>query len=299
MDYVFATVLVASRWLCSPLLRVAPQGRLQPAHAQAASNGTGGSPAPSDDETQSGTVVRAAEIVMLTLAFFLGAHLLAGGTPTAAAPNLNPLGLLPAHAHAAETVAVRTVQHEVTVQANAFNSTTQTQVQAVVTAAPPAAEAAPAQEAAVLAPAPAAAAQAASLPAATPEPAPAVAATAPEPAPTVAAVAPPPPAAATVAVGRILSEDEVRVAALAAGWSPDLIDQVVKVAWCESRFNSGAEYLGARGLMQMLVNYWFEPYGLDPAQWQDPVTNLTAARHAYDVNHRVSGDGWAAWTCKP
>ena len=295
MDYVFATVLVASRWLCSPLLRAVPQRRFEPAYAEAMANGTAQVRPITNDQGQSGRVVKAAEIAMLTLAFFLGTHLLTGGTPSAAAPNPNPLGLLPAHADAVEAGTIRAVQREVTVRADSFDAATRAATPAAGTIEP--ASGAPTEEA-ILAPAPAAAVQAAALPAATPAPAATVAAASP-PEPTPAATVAPAPAATTAAVGWVLSEGEVRAAALAAGWAPELLDQVVKVAWCESRFNSAAEYLGARGLMQILVNYWFEPYGLDPAQWQDPVTNLTAARYAYDANHRVSGDGWAAWTCKP
>ena len=301
VDYVFATVLVASRWLCSPILRGARQGSFQPAYAQLPGTGTADGGSGTNDGIQSGRIVKAAEIAMLTLAFFLGAHLFSGGTPTAAAPNINPLALLPASAPAATTVPITAVQREITVQADAFSAATEAQAPADATTTA-AATAEATEEAAVLAPAPAAAAHAAALPAATPAPVATVATSAPQPTPvqpTAAAVAPPPPAAASVPAGRVLSEEEVRGAALAAGWAPELLDQVVKVAWCESSFNSGAEYLGARGLMQMLLNYWFEPYGLDPNQWTDPVTNLTAARHAYDVNFRVSGDGWAAWTCKP
>ena len=307
MDYVFATVLVASRWLCSPVLRVLPKRAPQPVFVHAAAGPHAPDwHQPAEEPQQSSWLVKAAEIVMLSLAFFLAAHLLSGGTSTVTAPNLNPLGLLPTYAYAAESLPVRTAQHEVTVPAGAFSTAPQAQVQAIATAAPAAVAT---EAAAVLAPAPAANAASAGIPAATPEPAPAVAVATPAsepvaeepaapPAPALAAVAPP-PAAPPMVTGRILTEEEVRSAALTAGWAPDLVDQVVKVAWCESRFNSGAEYLGARGLMQILVNYWFEPFGLDPALWQDPVTNLTAAKRAYDANTLYSGDGWAAWTCKP
>ena len=308
-DYLFATVLVAGRWLCAPLRRTERQAVLQPAYAAMPANAQAPqwhnqAPPP---PPQSGTLVRTAEIVMLSIAFFLAAHLLAGGTETAVAPNMNPLGLLPDQARA-ESLPVTSVQREITVNATEFAAPVAVVTQAPAAARATQAEPAPAQptQEAALAPAPAPNSDAASLPSSDPAPAPAAAAPAP---PAVQAPPPPPvppappeataPSTTSAPAGRIYTEAEVRSAALAAGWSPDLLDQVVKVAWCESRFNSGAEYLGARGLMQMIVGYWFEPFGLDPNMWADPVTNLTAARFAYEQNKRWSGDGWAAWTCKP
>lgn len=305
-DYVFATVVLAGRWLCTPLRRTTRAAALEPAYAfvptgiDAAalqSGRAGGKP-------QTSAIVRTAEIVMLSAAFFLAAHLLAGGTPTAVAPNLNPLGLLPSQARA-ESLPVATVQRQVTVDAGQFGSlapATQAPAQVEEAAATPEA-AAPTQEAALLAPAPGAAGGSASLPAEESAPA-AVATPAPPVQPPPPPVPPAPPEAtapstSVAPVGRIYTEAEVRAAALTAGWAPELLDQVVKVAWCESRFNSGAEYLGARGLMQIIVGYWFEPFGLDPNLWADPVVNLRAARFAYEQNKEWSGDGWAAWTCKP
>ena len=79
-------------------------------------------------------------------------------------------------------MAVRTAQHEVTVQAAAFNTAPEAQVQAIATAAPAAVGT---EAAALLAPAPAANAESAGITAATPEPAPAVAVATPAPEPVI------------------------------------------------------------------------------------------------------------------
>ncbi|MEO8540716.1 MAG: lytic transglycosylase domain-containing protein, partial [bacterium] len=70
------------------------------------------------------------------------------------------------------------------------------------------------------------------------------------------------------------------------------------VAWCESRFETHAQYGGALGIMQMMP-YWFTSAGLDPDQWSDPVTNLRAALFAYQEHERNHADPWGPWTCKP
>lgn len=293
VDYVFATVLVAGRWLAVPLRRTSGETVFNSAFAPA----VGDSFAPRWHEPgpqpQSNALVRAAEIVMLSISFFLAAHLLSGGTSTAVAPNLTSLGLLPEHARAA-TVAVPSLSQEFTVRA------------APATVTPDPAAVPLDRETAALAPANGPGIEAAAAPAAHEPAAPAPAISEP-PAPIVApapavvvAPAPAPVAAAPAAPapGHYLTADEVRAAAIAAGWPSNLLDQVVAVAWCESRFHSGATYLGAQGLMQMMP-LWFEPAGLDPLLWHDPVVNLKAALFAYLEHDRITGDPWGPWTCKP
>ena len=94
---------------------------------------------------------------------------------------------------------------------------------------------------------------------------------------------------------RILRAD---TAAVAAGWPAELLPEVEIVARCESSLRTHAQYLGALGLMQMMP-FWFGEAGLNPDMWHDPVTNLRAAKYAYDDSIRQGVDGWAPWTCKP
>jgi hypothetical protein len=109
---------------------------------------------------------------------------------------------------------------------------------------------------------------------------------------------PEPPASAAAPSGRYLSTDELHAAAVAAGWPVELLPELEIVARCESRFHTHAQYLGALGLMQMMP-FWFPEAGLNPDLWHDPVTNLRAARYAYEDSIRQGVDGWAPWTCKP
>ncbi|MEO8539583.1 MAG: hypothetical protein ABI577_07575, partial [bacterium] len=105
VDYMFALILVAGRWLRLPLSQPEPDAGFRTAFAPAMAD----SFAPrwhdsEDDQSRSGPLVKAAEIVMLSISFFLAAHLLSGGTPTAFAPNLNPLNLLSEHDRAQTTL---------------------------------------------------------------------------------------------------------------------------------------------------------------------------------------------------
>lgn len=95
-----------------------------------------------------------------------------------------------------------------------------------------------------------------------------------------------------------MTTDEVRAAVIAAGWPAGLVDDVVNVAWCESRFYTHAQYYGALGMMQMM-RLWFAPAGLDPEMWGDPVTNFRAALFAYQDSQARHDDPWGPWTCKP
>ena len=301
LDYVFAIVLVAGRRVCAPLSRRAPEPAMQPEFAADFVIGAPGWTAGTGeaDSSRSGSFVKAAEIVMLSVAFFVAAHLLSGGTPTVTAPDLNPLGLIPDHARAEglPIAAVTATQVDVDSDTFVYNVPRETPVEAPVEAAAPAAT-----EEAVLAPASGAETSAAALPAATPAPRPA-----PQPAAAAPAPAPVTPLAPTVAptqapvaagTGRNLTAGELRSAALAAGWPAALLPELEAVAWCESRFHTHAEYYGAMGLMQV-VGLWFTVAGVDANMWWDPVVNLTAAKAAYDEGVRNGYAPWSAWSCSP
>jgi hypothetical protein len=247
---------------------------------------------PESDERERGSfVVKALEIAMLSISFFLAAHLLSGGTPTAVAPNLNPLGLLPDHARA-QTVQVPAVSLQVDVPATAFSAE-------LAPADGPAQQPAPAVK---LAPADKPAVEAAAVsnaPSNATGAAPAVSTPAAPPAP-VQAAGPPSPTTASrpELTSRYLTIDEFHAAALAAGWSVSQLDELTSVALCESDFHTHAEYGGAFGLMQVMP-VWFKEAGLDLSMWADPVTNLRAAKVAYDYSVREWGNGWVQWTCRP
>lgn len=103
---------------------------------------------------------------------------------------------------------------------------------------------------------------------------------------------------ATTAPGVVLSVTEIEAAALAAGWPAELAGDAARVAWCESRFDTGALGYGTYGLMQ-LIPAWFDVAGIDFALWTDPVANLRAAWSAYQADVEAGAGPWAPWTCKP
>jgi len=304
VDYVFALTLVATRWLRPP------SRRPEPALALA---GFPAADAPSSNQSphrpETSMPIRIAEIVMVLVSFFLGAQLLSG-TPSVAAPDLSKLTLMPNRTGVDARPIPAQVGREVVVPSGTFVGVTVSEPTAETVAAP---EQAQEQEVAQLAPLPKDDASAAAVtdvasPVAEPtQPPAAVATTAPQPtatpAPATVAPAPPAPPGASRAVNpglpdRYLTSTELSSAALAAGWSPALVPDLQKVAWCESRYHAHAEYLGARGLMQVLP-FWFDFAGLDFSMWADPVTNLRAALVAYNEHLANTGDGWSAWTCKP
>ena len=89
VDYVFAIVLVAGRWVCAPFARTSNEPVMLSAFAPAMADSFVPRRQDANDEPSSGRLVKAAEIVMLSLSFFLAAHLLSGGTQTVTAPDLN------------------------------------------------------------------------------------------------------------------------------------------------------------------------------------------------------------------
>ncbi|MGE3073141.1 MAG: lytic transglycosylase domain-containing protein [Dehalococcoidia bacterium] len=300
VDYVFALTLMVGRWLRLPIVQPAPSGLL--ATAEGFSPQRPHAPRWNEPHKKSSTnlLVRIAEIAMVIVSFFLGAQLLSG-TPTVAAPDLSKLTLTPDHQGVESRAVPSAAAKQILVPA-----------EQTITVVPPTVETvaqADDEEAALLAPLPDDEASAASAPAATPVAT--VGAVAPTPEPTTADAAlpiptPPAPPAATEAPSRVnpdlpdryLTSDEIAAAALEAGWAPEVIPDLQKVAWCESRYHTHAQYLGARGLMQILP-FWFDAAGLDFSMWADPVTNLKAAKLVYDSHLRDFGDPWSAWTCKP
>ncbi|MBK7724095.1 MAG: lytic transglycosylase domain-containing protein [Dehalococcoidia bacterium] len=290
LDYVFAIVLVASRWLRLPVARPVDEPVMLSAFAPAMSDQYSPRWNESAPRQQSGAFIRVAEIVMLSISFFLAAHLLSGGTPTVAAPDLGAFGLLSERAHA-ETLPVPSAASKL-VEVPAGSFAQQPAANSTETAAASTRD----EEAALLAEPAAADTAAASVQEAAPVPPAAVELPAPAPAP--------PAPVATVAANlptlpdRYLTAEEIRSAALAAGWPAAIIPQLERVAWCESRYHTHAQYLGALGLMQLLP-FWFDVAGLDRAMWADPVVNLKAAYVAYIEHERAFGDPWHAWTCKP
>ncbi len=300
VDYVFALTLMVSRWLRLPLTQSTSSQVL--ATADGPRTDRAHSPRWNEREQKPSTnaFVRVAEIGMVLVSFFLGVQLLSG-TPTVAAPDLSKLTLTPDH-HGVESRAVPSASaKEILVPSDQ-----------AITVVPPSTET-PAdaeQEIALLAPVDDEQASVASVPKETPVAEQPAVALSPEPktvnAELPAPTPPAPPPAATQAPtlvnpdlpDRYLTSDELAAAALAAGWSADVIPDLQKVAWCESRYHTHAQYLGARGLMQILP-FWFEVAGLDFGMWADPVTNLRAAKVVYDSHLADFGDPWSAWTCKP
>lgn|GEM_PF-4885136 len=299
LDYVCATVISAGRWFRLPLARGGDEPVMMAAFAP-----TMDAYAPhwheADDDEGSGRLVRILEIAMLSISFFLAAHLLSGGTPTVSAPDLNPFQVGSNRAQAAALAIPGASGKQIVVNAGNFSSGApaaamepSTPVDDAALAAAVQAQAPATDESAVLGPPSQPGADAAAVPTPAPQPV----ASAPE-----ASAPPPAPAAASPAPGaandRYLSKDELRAAAIAAGWPAELLPELEVVAWCESRYHTHAEYFGALGLMQMMPS-WFEDAGLNIDLWWDPVVNLKAAWHAYETTVRLGIDGWGPWTCKP
>ncbi len=112
VDYGFAIALVAGRLLRIPVR--AAESEFEPAYLRLASEGYEGyAPGqfgrPHWREPQAPSqpwFVRPAEIVMLSISFFLAAHLLSGGTASVSAPQINPLSMLSTTASAGQVSAL-------------------------------------------------------------------------------------------------------------------------------------------------------------------------------------------------
>ncbi len=106
------------------------------------------------------------------------------------------------------------------------------------------------------------------------------------------------PGALPAFTGLSYSESEIRALALEAGWAGEHLDDLVLIAWCESRFMPAARGMWALGLMQVMP-FWFEVAGEDLSQWSNPVTNLRVALVAFETDVKQGKDPWAAWQCLP
>jgi hypothetical protein len=94
-----------------------------------------------------------------------------------------------------------------------------------------------------------------------------------------------------------LSEVEIR-ALVSEYFAPEDVNQAVRVAWCESRFNPKSSDLrtGAVGIFHHLARYWPErsdAAGFPGADPTDPEASIAAAAWAvYD------GGGWDVFACR-
>lgn len=111
------------------------------------------------------------------------------------------------------------------------------------------------------------------------------------PTPTPAPAAPPPVYAAEMA----LTESEVAAILAQQGAAPELMDQYLRVAKCESRYRPGARNGIYLGLFQ-LSPHWFEVFGYPVEQWADPNVNARVAvlLREYLGGFNVPG-GWSCW----
>lgn len=86
-----------------------------------------------------------------------------------------------------------------------------------------------------------------------------------------------------------------------AGWPVELHDEALRVAWCESRWETDALGIGgtARGLFQIHLSPWF-PYAGEPAEsWADPLVNARVGWAVYQYDISRGQPAWTQWTCKP
>lgn len=308
VDYGVAIVLAAGRRLRVPVR--AAEAEFEPAYVRLAADGYEGRAIgeygrPRWDGTERPSqpwFVRPAEVVMLSVSFFLAAHLVAGGTASVSAPQIRSWSLGASNAGPSQVSTVLVPSAATARQAASVTVTVEAPATAAVEAPrveAPSAQATELEREPAPAAAPAPGLGAASVPAAeqeAPTPAPAAAETAPaeQPAPVPPAAVAPPPAVAAGA----LSYGEVVAAAAAAGWPADRLDQVARVVWCESRFRADAVGYGTYGLMQ-LIPFWFEATGTDFALWSDPVTNLRVALYAFSSGVEYGNAAWDPWSCKP
>lgn len=308
VDYGIAMALVAGRLIRIPT-RATPV-EFEPAYMRLATEGYEGCGSErvarphwnGPERPSQHWLVRPAEIVMLSASFFLAAHLISGGTSSVSAPQVNPFALISTSASAGQ-VSTKLIPSATSMAPGATVTVPVESASDVALAATALEDTAPAVE-----PAPAAAPdpglQAATLPAAeNPAPEPAAEVPAPAPAPPVETAPPAAPAPAPVAPvaavsSVVLSYDELIAAATTAGWPAERLDEVARVAWCESRFRSDAVGYGTYGLMQ-LIPFWFEVTGTDFALWSDPVTNLRVALYAFSSNIERGAQPWGPWSCKP
>jgi hypothetical protein len=101
----------------------------------------------------------------------------------------------------------------------------------------------------------------------------------------------------TITTAGWLSQVQVR-ALVAEYFESEDVNQAVRVAWCESRFDPTSTNLrtGAVGLFQHLPRYWeerAESAGFPNADPTDPVASTAAAAWAV-----YNGGGWDVFACR-
>ena len=311
VDYGFAVILVVCRLFRVPSRRDGVAFEATPARA---STHEGFRPRWHEEaapEQRQHWIVRPAEIVMLTISFFLAAHLIGGGPAQVRAPQVNPLSYLslteaPQSAHDAGLADRGALVMEIQPLPVFSVPGGQSLADVVAEELPVTGDAdlmageepdpLPAPPERGSAPAAAGVSEPTPRPVATPSPE-------PTPAPTQAPAEPTPAPAATTAPApapgpSVLSYSYIYDLALQAGWPADRADEVARVAYCESSYRPRAVGYGTYGLMQ-LVPLWFSASGTDFDLWSDPLTNLKVALFAFETDLSYGNDPWAPWGCKP
>ena len=103
---------------------------------------------------------------------------------------------------------------------------------------------------------------------------------------------------AAATVGQ-LTEAELTVVLLEAGWPESLVPEALRVAWCESRWRPDAVSGGGHlGLFQ-LSSLWFSYSGIDIAGWAIPVVNARVAWITYQYDLERGQTPWNQWACQP
>lgn len=93
-----------------------------------------------------------------------------------------------------------------------------------------------------------------------------------------------------------MDEAYLRGLLIDAGAPVEWHDDMIAIAYCESRFRPDALGDGgnSRGLYQLWTG-WFPHAGEDLSMWADPATNTRVAVHVRTVRGRFGGPG--GWTC--
>lgn len=90
-----------------------------------------------------------------------------------------------------------------------------------------------------------------------------------------------------------------------AGWEPELQQEALSVANCESRLDPNATNGNQLGLFQIMGHTdgwqgWYQYFGYSEDDALDPVINAHVARLIYQYDIDRGYDGWIQWpNCKP
>lgn len=90
----------------------------------------------------------------------------------------------------------------------------------------------------------------------------------------------------------------MRALLVAAGFDGELLEQALRVAWCESRYRPGASNGRDFGLFQ-LDPLWAAWAGVPVEALFDPLTNARVARLVVDYDRATGGPDWRQWQCSP